>query len=80
MSLARKISQLIFDFQAPPAWKPAASVPPPFVAPRPPAPASGRLPLFDFTADVLSKLNADQIHVLTAYIWGLSNKPPVATN
>ena len=24
------------------------------------------------------KLNADQIHVLTAYVWGLSNKPGVA--
>ena len=24
------------------------------------------------------KLNADQIHVLTAYVWGLSNKPPMA--
>ena len=26
------------------------------------------------------KLNADQIHVLTAYVWGLSNKPAAAAN
>jgi len=26
------------------------------------------------------KLNEDQIHVLTAYVWGLSNKPAVAAN
>ncbi len=26
------------------------------------------------------KLNADQIHVLTAYVWGMSNKPPLTAN
>lgn len=26
------------------------------------------------------KLNADQIHVLTAYVWGMSNKPDAASN